>query len=267
MAVWARRPAVPRGAVLLVHGRTWSSLPDFDLQVPGLNRSVLTSLAARGFAAYAVDLRGYGGTPRDRTGWLTPRRSASDVLHVLEWMAAEHPTLAPPALIGWSRGAMVAQMVAQLAPARLSALVLFGFAYDPDAQFVDAAMPDEPAREKNTRAAALSDFISPDVTPRAVMDAFAEQALKADPVLADLRNDGEFAMLDPASVAVPTLVIFGARDPGVSHTDAGKFFARLATPDKQMVSLPGADHAAQIEDTHDTWIAEVSAFLDRPRRR
>src|SRR5262245_24553922 len=39
MAVWARRPATPRGAVLLVHGRTWSGRPDFDLQVPGLERS------------------------------------------------------------------------------------------------------------------------------------------------------------------------------------------------------------------------------------
>ena len=60
-------------------------------------------------------------------------------------------------------------------------------------------------------------------------------------------------------------VDFGARDPGVLPTDAGKFFARLATPDKQMVSLPGADHAAQIEDTHDAWIAAVVGFLNRSR--
>ena len=265
MAVWARRPATPRAAVLLVHGRTWSSLPDFDLQVPGLERSVMTSLAARGFAAYAVDLRGYGATPRDATGWLTPRRSAADVLNVLAWVSARHPSLGPPSLVGWSRGAMVAQMVAQQAPARLSALVLFGFAYDPDLEFVDTETPDPPARVKNTREAALADFISPDVTPSAVKDAFVEQALRADPMLADLRADGEFRVLNPAAVAVPTLVIFGARDQGVLPTDAGKFFARLATPDKQMVSLPGADHAAQIEDTHDAWIAAVVGFLNRPR--
>src|SRR5437868_9076763 len=79
MAVWARRPANPRGAILLVHGMTWSSRPDFDLQVPGLQRSVMTSFATQGFAAYGVDLRGYGETPRDATGWATPRRSAADV--------------------------------------------------------------------------------------------------------------------------------------------------------------------------------------------
>ena len=83
LAVWARIPPAPRGAVLLIHGRTWSSRPDFDLDVPGLHRSVLESLETRGFAAYALDLRGYGDTPRDQTGWITPRRAAADVVAVL----------------------------------------------------------------------------------------------------------------------------------------------------------------------------------------
>ena len=65
IAVWCRSAQVPRAVVLLIHGRTWSSLPDFDLQVPGLQRSVMVALAARGIAACAVDLRGYGATPRD----------------------------------------------------------------------------------------------------------------------------------------------------------------------------------------------------------
>ncbi|MEZ5316394.1 MAG: alpha/beta fold hydrolase [Vicinamibacterales bacterium] len=264
MAVWARLPETPRGVILLVHGRTWSSLPDFDLQVPGLQRSVMVALAARGFATYAVDLRGYGGTPRDDTGWLTPRRAATDVMAVLDWVAARHPQLPKPALVGWSRGAMVSMMVAQTVPARLSALVLFGFVFDPDLQFVDVTTPAQPQRLKNTAAAARSDFISPDVTPPAVVDAFVKQALAADPILADLRNDGEFNMLKPSRVTVPTLVLFGARDPGVVPADAGKFYARLATPDKQMISLPGADHAALVEDTHDAWIAAVVNFLTRP---
>ena len=265
MAVWARRPASPRGVVLLLHGRTWSSLPDFDLQVPGQERSVMTAFAERGFAAYALDLRGYGGTPRDASGWLTPRRSAADVMNVLNWVAAQHPRLGPPALVGWSRGAMIAQIVAQAAPVRVSALVLFGFAYNPDARFVDVTLPDLPPREPNTVAAARADFISPGVTPPAVIKAFTEQALETDPVLTDLRNDAEFNALDPAEVKVPTLMVFGDRDPGVLQADAGKFFARLGTPDKQLVVLPGADHAAHIEDTHDAWLAAVVGFLTRPK--
>jgi pimeloyl-ACP methyl ester carboxylesterase len=264
MVVWARRPPQPRLAVLLVHGRTWSSRPDFDLQVPGLQRSVMMSLAAQRVAAYAVDLRGYGETRRDATGWLTPRRSAADLINVMGWVARQHPTLPRPAVIGWSRGAAVAMLAAQQAADRLSALVLFGFAFDPDLDFVDVTVPDKPAMTRNTAASAASDFISPRVTPQAVVRAFVAQALRADPVLADLRNDSEFNALDPTRILTPTLVLYGERDPGVLHDDAGKFFARLATPDRQLVVLPGGDHAAQIEDTHEAWVAAVLNFLTRP---
>ena len=81
LVVWARAPAHPRGTVLLVHGRTWSARPNFDLQVPGEpadSRSVLAALARAGYAAYAVDLRGYGATPRDASGWDTPARALAD---------------------------------------------------------------------------------------------------------------------------------------------------------------------------------------------
>jgi pimeloyl-ACP methyl ester carboxylesterase len=268
MAVWVRRPTeTPRGVVLLLHGRTWSSRPDFDLQVPGLARSVMAALAARGFVAYALDFRGYGATPRDATGWLTPRRAASDVINVVTWIGAQHPTLPRPAIVGWSRGAMVGMLAAQAVPARLSALVLFGFVFDPELEFLDVAAPEQPQRLKNTAASAMSDFITPEVAPKAMVDAFVQQALKADPILADLKNDGEFSALKPARVTVPTLVLFGDKDPGVPIEDATKFFARLATPDKQMVSLPGGAHAAQLEDTHDAWVAAVVNFLTRPSPR
>ena len=267
IAVWARRPATPKGVILLIHGRTWSSRPDFDLQVPGMQRSVLQSLVNQGFLAYAMDLRGYGETPRDPSGWLTPTRAASDVLNVLAWIAAQNPSLPKPALVGWSRGAAVAEFAAQLAPSRISALVMFGFVFDPDAEFADDSVPDKPPMDKNTTDSALSDFVSPTVTPGAMVKAFVDQALKADPILADLKGDKEFNALKPDHVSVPTLVMYGERDPGISQDDAGKFFARLATPDKQMVVLPGADHAALIEDTHDAWIAAIVNFLNRPPAR
>src|SRR5712672_3450325 len=72
LTMWRKAPAQPRRAVLLIHGRTWSGRPDFDLQVPGESRSFMDALVAQGYAAYALDLRGYGGTPRDATGFLTP---------------------------------------------------------------------------------------------------------------------------------------------------------------------------------------------------
>ncbi|HKV99607.1 MAG TPA: alpha/beta hydrolase [Vicinamibacterales bacterium] len=267
IAVWARRPPTPRGSVVLVHGRTWSSRPDFDLQVPGLQRSVMMSLAAQGFAAYAADMRGYGETPRDSTGFLTPKRAAADIVNVVTWVGQQHATLPKPVLIGWSRGAAQAELAAQSAPTKMSALVLFGFVFDPDLQFADTEAPEKPALLKNTAENAISDFLSPKITPPIVVQAFIEQAMKADPVMADLKNDTEFNGLKPDRVSVPTLVLFGENDPGVVAADAGKFFAHLGTPDKQMVQLPGADHCAHLEDTHEAWIAAVVNFINRPPAR
>ena len=267
MAVWARVPAAPSAVVLLVHGRTWSSVPDFDLQVPGMSRSVMMSLADRSIAAYAVDLRGYGGTPRDSTGWLTPRRAAGDVVNVIRWVAGRHPTLSPPALVGWSRGAAIALLAAQSSPPPASSLVLFGFAYDPSLEFADGATTPKPLRLPNTRQSATSDFISPLVTPRAVVNAFVAQALKADPVLVDLARDSEFNDIDVSRLAVPTLVLYGDRDPAVSDEVASLFLAGIGPIEKNIVVLRGGDHAAQLEDTHDAWIAAVAGFIVRPGRK
>jgi pimeloyl-ACP methyl ester carboxylesterase len=271
LAVWARRPASPRGALLFVHGRTWSGRPDFDLQVPGLQRSVLTSFARLGYAAYAVDLRGYGATPRDSSGFLTPKRGATDIANVLGWIATQHASLPKPTLVGWSRGAGMAGIAAIQSPEKMTNLVLFAFAFDPELEFLDegvvGAPAEKPAMMKNTAEAAASDFISPRITPREVVTAFVEQALKTDPILADLKNDSEFNLFKPALLSVPTLVMFGSDDPGVAAEDAGKMLAKMAVEDKQLVVLPGADHAAHLEDTHDAWIAAIVNFITRPAPR
>lgn len=267
LAVWARRPAAAKGTVLFVHGRTWSGRPDFDLQVPGYKRSVLASFAAQGYAAYAVDLRGYGATPRDATGWLTPKRAATDISNVLAWIATQHPALPKPTLVGWSRGAVMAGMVAIAAPQRLTNVVLFGFAFDPELEFGDAEVPPKPDMLKNTPSAAASDFVSPKVTPKEVIAAFVEQAMAADPVLADLKSDGEFNAFKPAQLVTPVLIMFGSNDSGVAAEDAGKMFAAVKGEDKQLVVLPGADHAAHLEDTHDAWVAAIINFINRPPAR
>jgi alpha-beta hydrolase superfamily lysophospholipase len=263
LAVWARIPASPRAAVLLLHGRTWSSIPDFDLQVPGLNRSVLASLQAKGIAAYALDARGYGATPRDPSGWLTPERAAADVAVVLRWIAARHPSLGRPALVGWSLGAATAHLAAVSSPTTMSSLVLFGYAPDPDGE-VSPDAPDSgpPLRAKTTAAGAASDFISPKVTPPIVVKTFVETALKADPVATDWRHEDQF-VYNSSWIAVPTLVIYGERDPGVDPGAAEEFVARLGTKERQLVVVAGGDHCAHLEDTHDAWINAVATFVNR----
>jgi pimeloyl-ACP methyl ester carboxylesterase len=264
LAVWSRVPATSRAVLVLVHGRTWSSRPDFDLQVPGLQRSVLMSLAAQGVAAYAVDLRGYGETPRDKTEFLTPRVAAQDVAAVVQWAAGRHPGLPAPSILGWSLGGAVAHLTAQTPGINLSSVILFGFTMEPGLDYAAVPAPAKPARVKTTRADALSDFISPQVTPSRVTAAFVTQALAADPVRMDWIKEEEFNALEPARLMMPTMILHGSRDPGVPMDVTARFFQKIAAPQRQWTLLPGGDHVAQLEDTHAAFVSAVVEFITRP---
>ena len=265
MAVWARVPANARKSVLLIHGRTWSSRPDFDLQVPGLKRSVMQSFADRGIAAYAVDLRGYGETPRDSSGFTTPNRAAADVAEVLKWVAAQQPRLEPPALLGWSNGAVVALHVAETHAAALSSVVLFGFTPAPEYRILPAEAPKVAPKEKNTAESARSDFISPMVTPPAVVRAFVAQALAADPIFAEWKSEEQWNVLRADKLGVPVLILHGELDPGADTAAAAAFMTATSAKSRSYVVLPGADHAAQLEDTHEMFMSVVTEFITRPK--
>lgn len=258
LTLWKKAPASPRKAVLLIHGRTWSALPDFDLQVPGENRSFMDALVRQGYAAYALDMRGYGATPRDATGFLTPARAAADVAAALRQIDGK------PTLFGWSRGSMVSQLVAQRYPELMSALILFGYPFDPDSSVPEQPEPRTPAREPTTAKAAAEDFIAAGVITKRAIDAYVQAALAADPIRVDWRRPVEWKALAPEAVRVPVMLLQAEFDP-LAKTDAhARLLSRLGTADKQWVMIPRGDHAALLEDTAPQMIAAIRAFLDKP---
>lgn len=273
MSVWSKRPPTPvSGSILLVHGRTWSARPNFDLRDAGnrVDASLMDALVARGYAVYALDLRGYGGTPRDSSGWLTPDRAERDVSAVLDWVRAREVAgngsrrrvpARKPVLLGYSRGALVAVLVAQRNPDKLAGLVLYGF---PDPRGALATVPDPavPPRLRTTAQAAGEDFISPAVTPAGVKEAYVRVATTMDSIRVDWRLDSQLAAIDPAKVRVPTLLLSGERDPYANAWNHPAFFARLGTPERWLVMLPGADHVAHLE-TQGAFVNALVAFVAR----
>ena len=59
-AVYEKKADNPTDIILFVHGRTISSLPNFNLQIESKNVSVMDAFVAKGFIVYAIDLRGFG---------------------------------------------------------------------------------------------------------------------------------------------------------------------------------------------------------------
>lgn len=261
IALWEKRAANAREAVLLVHGRTWSALPDFDLQVEGEDLSLMDGLVEKGYAVYAIDLRGYGETPRDASGWLTPNRAADDVASVIQFVAARSNWTRQPHLFGWSMGATISQLSVQRHPGLVSSLTLFGYWRDDDMIIPGDEPGISPKREATTAEAAASDFVTPGSISQKAIDAYVAAALAADPVRVDLRDMDQYNALDAAKLDIPTLVIVGEHDPLAPLERQTKLFTRIASGHKQLVVVPDSDHAAFLEKPRDYFIHELDAFL------
>lgn len=266
LALWGKAPPAPRGAILLLHGRTWSALPNFDLQVEGTPRSVMDAFVYAGYAVYALDQRGYGASPRDASGWLTPSRAAADALAAAALIRERHPDLAAPVVVGYSMGSVTALYTAQQHPAAFSKLVLYGFPVDAEGVQLRAHEPDAatPARAATTRQGAGEDFVVADAAPKAVVDAYVAQAVAADPVRVDWKDLHQFR-LDPAKVTTPTLLLQGVGDGYVQPDAVASLFNRLGTPDRSWVVLPDSDHAAHVENAMPAWVDAIVRFIERPR--
>jgi pimeloyl-ACP methyl ester carboxylesterase len=262
IALWEKSADGADEAILLVHGRTWSAVPDFDLQVRGEDLSLMDGLVEHGYAVFAVDLRGYGASPRDQTGWLTPQRAAADLAEVLKWIAERREWTKKPHLFGWSMGSTNSLLMAQRHPELISSLTLFGYWHDLDKNLPPDEAGIEPQKVRNTAEAAASDFITPGSISRKAVDAYVALALKADPVKTDLRHFDHYNALDPSSIRTPTLVMQGEHDPIAPTELQAKLYMRIGTGHKQWVTVPAGDHAAFVETPRAYFIHALVSFLE-----
>lgn len=260
IAVWEKSVPDPKGHILLHHGRTWSSLPDFDLQVEGEELSLMDGFNKMGYSVWAMDARGYGKTPRDETGYNTPDRAAKDVSIVLDWLYKKNGEKTH--LWGWSMGSMIGQLTAQKYPEKIASLTLFGYPVGPDLNIPETVKKGEPARAPTTAEAAAEDFITPGSISQKAVDEYVRQALKADPVRMDWNREHEYNQLDASKVTVPVLLLQGEFDPAAKTEDHAKVFSRLPNANKQWVVLKGGDHAALLETPRARLIAATVNFIE-----
>ena len=261
IVVWSRRPSSPTGVVVLVHGRTWGGRTAFDFEPMGGSRSLLKVLAAAGYVTYAVDLPGYGETARDGAGWLKPAHAAEVVEAVLGFASARNPRLPAPVLLGWSRGSKISALVATRARQPLSGLVLYAFTFDPNSPPLYGPASGDPKAIRNSEADAKSDFILPAVVDANFVQDFVNTALKLDPIKVDVCCDTDFLEIRPEAIRVPTLLIQGARDPGVHPAAAAEFFSKLSTDDRRWVVIAEGDHAVSLEARAPIFFGAVVDFV------
>ena len=262
MRVWEKKASNPKGAVLLIHGRTWSSLPNFDLQVEGENLSFMDAMVQQQYSAYALDLRGYGGTPRDSTEWLSPDKAAADILNVLSWISEENGH-SKVHLFGYSMGSTSSLLATQKNSENIASLTLFGYWQDLDSPIPADPVDHQLKKETNTAKAAASDFITPGNISQKAIDAYVRMSLEHDPIRVDWRLTNQFNSIDPTAIETPVLILQGALDPIAPTERQAKLFTRLKTNNKAWVVIAGGDHAAFLENSRDHLIQSYISFIDR----
>ena len=265
MAVWqktANKKSDKKGIILFIHGRTWSAIPDFDLQVEGEDLSLMDGMLEQGYNTYALDLRGYGATPRDSTEWNSPDKAAQDILNVLNWISLENNNKKVH-LFGWSMGSTLSLLATQKNTKDIASLTVFGYWQDLDVNIPADPIDFQLKKSINTAKNAASDFIVPDSISKKAIDTYVKMALKHDPIRADWNNVSEYNNIDPSLINIPVLILQGEHDPIGPTERQAKLFTRLKTADKSWVVISGGDHAAFMEKPRKHFIHSFTGFINR----
>lgn len=273
ICVWEKGPTDSPYCIVLLHGRSFSARPVYDLifststESGGemVNLSVMDALAECNIRSFAVDLRGFGGTERDSTGFLSPYRAVEDLRHVLRWI--HEIGAGKPSVLGWSQGGLVAHLLGQVCGDMVSSLVLYASIFDPVKVYPRQPFLSKSAeapRRRTTAEATLEDFTLPGTISDEAAYAFSAAALAADPIKPDWTNLHEFNDIAPFKLDVPTLVIHGDSDPYLAPGTQIHLFSGISACDKAYVIIPNADHCAHLISSRSAFIHHVSSFLKRP---
>ena len=242
-------------AVLFVHGSSMASQPTFDLTVPGRpDSSVMDWFARQGFVCWCVDMEGYGRSGKARDIYCDIANGAADLAAATEHIAAVRGVKSF-LTYGISSGALRAALFAQNHPERVQRLALDAFVWTGEgAPTLEQRRKKLPEFSKSSRRPIDKAFIHsiftrdhPGCAEDRVVEAFAEDVCSLDdsvPTGTYVDMCSRLPVIDPARIAVPTIVMRGQWDGIASFDDLMKFFALLPNPDKQFAVMPGISHAS-----------------------
>jgi pimeloyl-ACP methyl ester carboxylesterase len=218
----------------------------------------LLSGLASAFEVICPDSRGMGGSTLV-DGPLTVDAMVADLEALLDALGLERVALA-----GWSMGGFVAQRLAELAPARVSALALLSSdAGGPQALRPDPAvwarLTDHSGTPREQASRLISLLFPPELAPEidrefgdavaAARAALSEPALSAQEEAMDAWLATEREAPDPAT-APPVLIVHGVEDAVIPVANAELLAARW--PGARIERIEGGGHAFMAQEPERT---------------
>ena len=274
-----RKPAAagapPRGTILFVHGSSMASQPTFDLQVPGRpHSSAMEWFAERGFDTWCLDNEGYGRSDKSRPINFDIANGADDLAAGSDYVLKTCGTT-KLLLYGISSGALKAAVFAARHPERVARLALDAFVWtgagSPTLAERRKKLPEflQKNRRPIDRAFVRSIFSRdhPGTADEATVEAFADAILALDdsvPTGTYVDMCSKLPLVDPAKLAMPTLLLRGQYDGIAGFDDLVEFFKRLPNPDKQFAVMAGISHASFQQKNYLTVYHLLHAFFTQP---
>jgi pimeloyl-ACP methyl ester carboxylesterase len=276
--LWQKYDGTPQGkrAVLFVHGSSMASTPTFDLTVPGRpDSSVMDWFAQRGFDTWCVDMEGYGRSTKSRDIFCDIANGADDLVAATDYIMRTRG-VKKFFVYGISSGALRAAAFAERHPERVARLALDAYVWtgegSPTLEQRRKKLPEfsKSKRRPIDRAFVHSIFQRdhPDCADQRTVEAFADAILALDDSMPNgtyIDMCSKLPVNDPARITVPTIVMRGQYDGIAGMDDLLAFFAKLPSPDKQFVVMPGISHASFQQKNYLTVYHILHAFFSEPK--
>lgn len=268
-------PSTARGNVVLVHGSSQAALPCFDLIVDGGTQySLMESLAAEGWNAWTFDCEGYGRSSKQRERMFDIADGADDLAVVMSFINQMTGDKSIH-VYGGSAGALRAAVYVARDPALVGRLAMDAVVWtgegSPTLEQRRKRLPELTAslRRPIDRASLVSIFNRdhPGSADEVVIEAFADAVLALDDSIPNgtyIDMCTKLPVVDPATLAVPVMIMRGEWDGIASEQDVLAFFTKLPNPDKQLIILPGVAHAALNGKNYALATHTLLSYLSRP---
>ena len=261
--------SIPTQNILLIHGATYSS-HEFDIDY--LDYSLVRRLAREGYAVWRIDIAGYGQSEPVEDGFMPDTAYAAEDINAAVEKIVQISGDDTIDVLGWSWGTMTASQFSVKHPDHLRKLIL----YAPILSGLGASESRD-AFSHNTWAGAAEDFqVNPDgtfdlnVTDPILIEMFCSSCWHYDGDTSprgwskDAFVDASTTLIDLERIPVPTLIIYGNKDP---YMDFERLSGSLGyLPDgSELHLIEGGSHIMMYEKDHyrEFQNAVVSFLMER----
>jgi pimeloyl-ACP methyl ester carboxylesterase len=264
-----------QGTILFVHGSSISSTPTFDLQVPGRPElSAMDWFARKGYDTWCVDCEGYGRSDKARPINADVSNGADDLVAASDYIMKQ--TGGDKLLLyGESSGGLRAALHAQRNPEQVKRLAVDAFVWTGEGSPTLAERRKRlPQFRASNRRPIDRDFIRsiftrdhPGTSDQTIVETFADAALALDtsvPTGTYIDMCTSLPLVDPEKLSVPVLILRGQYDGIAALDDVVRFFAKLPSPDKQFVMMPGIAHSSMRAKNFQIVYHALDAYFGQP---